>query len=298
MTKSSKSGVGGSSQTYFSANEAMDDIGIKKTAFFKYRHVAGIKPQAGLGGRVRYTRQEVDTIREAYEVEKGRGGQENYSADSSRTTQKEFAECEDSTDKARKTSGKQEPEVSQKSPDGGLGNSLEKELREQITHFKKEAQEKGNEVRDLNERLIKTAGDFGRIETQNQFLLLEITELRKNVNGDHSFGNGVSEDIEKSRFAQANDIHVRDAEFTNISGDVPETEDTPVGQGRGVEPESKAAQKKTPQNEERKERGKKREREREREKRKNEEVVVNFKEPIRPPEPSPRWWRVWAKKAA
>ena len=58
--------------------------------------------------------------------------------------------------------------------------------------------------------------------------------------------------------------------------------------------EFEAAQKKTPQNEKRREREEKRERE----KRKNEKVIVNFEESIRPPEPSPRWWRIWAKKAA
>jgi hypothetical protein len=293
MTKSSKSGVGESSQEYFSTKEAMDDIGIKKTAFFKYRQLAGIQSKIGPGGRVRYTRQEVDTIREAFEVEKWGGNQDICSADSARTTKKDSA---DSQDRVRKTPENQGEET-QKSPDGGWGSSLERELREQIAHFKKEAQEKGAEIRILNERLIKTAGDFGKIETQNQFLLVENKKLRENMNDDQPFDNRVygNGDTRKSRFTQTH--VVRDAEFTNIPDEAPETENSPIEQGRGAKLESKAAQKKNPQHQKVVKKARKKKKE-EKEKRKNEEEVIHLEINYAKPAMPKRWWAIWQKKAA
>ncbi|MBT4129445.1 MAG: hypothetical protein HOE44_01850, partial [Candidatus Marinimicrobia bacterium] len=188
-------------------------------------------------------------------------------------------------------------EDKQNSPDGGWGNSLERELREQIAHFKNEAQEKGAEIRILNERLIKTAGDFGKIETQNQFLLVENKKLRENMNDNQPFENSVygNGDTRKSRFTQTH--VVRDAEFTNIPDEAPETENSPIEQGRGAKLESKAAQKKNPQHQKVVKKARKKKKE-EKEKRKNEEEVIHLEINYAKPAMPNRWWAKWQKKAA
>jgi hypothetical protein len=262
MKKFSKIDVGVNDNNIMSAVDAMDVVGIKKTAFFKYRQRAGIKPKTGSGGRVWYTQQEVDAIRNAYETEKGQDSRNDYSADSSRTGNDVSADSADDTDKARRAENKDIFKSSGSS--GEMEGVLERELRQRIIELKEAITKQDKKIESLDQKIEEknkiltiTAQELGRWEGRAKTFE---EELRLLQGPNQATGNpediiyadrkNWSSDGQKDmRYRKSMDAKIVEAETVPSESKGSAWEDVEVV-------EQKSAQKTTSKNEKAKKRGK------------------------------------------
>lgn len=254
-----------------STTEAMQDLGVKKSAFFKYRKMAGVKPRVRPGRKNVYTRDQVETIRQTIKS-KEEGSSEHVSVPSPTGQPPTNPTMKDSV--AQELLSEPKTNIAQpesKSLDNrGEGESeLVKELREQISFWKKETVTKNKKIEEQNEDLQQKSEELGRWKGQAEVFQKRVLLLESQVQMPDSqediiyAGSPSTEPLKEKKKLHdnvyeltpepINDTDVKEAEFTEVG----ERESEPLSDSDTGQKKSKKTKEKPKKTEKKKERRKK-----------------------------------------